>query len=85
MTRLAKPNHQKRARHLNEGAMGTKEVAEKTGTTKLPSVESPHKIPTLKQRQDLSDATVQERYWQAYRLQQARRSCPGCGDSGLPL
>jgi hypothetical protein len=32
---------------------------------------------------DLSDAKKQEQYQQAYRLQQARRSCPGCGDDGM--
>jgi len=31
----------------------------------------------------LSDPQKQELYWQAYRLQQARRSCPGCGDDGI--
>ena len=37
-------------------------------------------------RQDIaaiSDPQTQELYWQAYRLQQARRSCPGCGDDGV--
>ena len=32
---------------------------------------------------DLSDAKKQEQYQQAYRLQQARLSCPGCGDDGM--
>jgi hypothetical protein len=38
---------------------------------------------TDKQRLDLDNPKIQERYKQAYRLQQARRSCPGCGDNGL--
>jgi hypothetical protein len=32
---------------------------------------------------DIPDPQEQELYWQAYRLQQARRSCPGCGDDGV--
>ena len=32
------------------------------------------------QLRDLTDPRKQEKYRLAYRLQQARRSCPGCGD-----
>jgi hypothetical protein len=38
---------------------------------------------TTEQRQVLSDPKIQEQYRQAYSLQQARRSCPGCGETGL--
>lgn len=32
------------------------------------------------QVRELSDPEKQEQYLLAYRLQQARRSCPGCGE-----
>lgn len=35
---------------------------------------------TPDQLRDLDDPRKQEQYRLAYRLQQARRSCPGCGD-----
>jgi hypothetical protein len=35
---------------------------------------------TPNQLRDLADPRKQEQYRLAYRLQQARRSCPGCGD-----
>jgi hypothetical protein len=38
---------------------------------------------TPRQLCDLSDPKKQEQYRQAYRLQQARMSCPGCGDDGM--
>ncbi len=51
------------------------------GNTSL--VRNQQKGLTLGQLCDLSDAKKQEQYRQAYRLQQARRSCPGCGDDGM--
>jgi hypothetical protein len=33
----------------------------------------------------LASPEIQEAYRRAYLLQQARRSCPGCGDDELPL
>jgi len=38
---------------------------------------------TREQLRDLNDAEIQEQYRRAYCLQQARRSCPGCGEYGL--
>ena len=38
---------------------------------------------TPEQRRNLADQKLQEQYRQAYAVQQARRSCPGCGESGL--
>lgn len=35
---------------------------------------------TSEQLRDLNDSETQERYRRAYCLQQARRSCPGCGE-----
>jgi hypothetical protein len=43
----------------------------------VPTVYSPE------ERRVLSDPKIQEQYRQAYNLQQARRSCPGCGESSL--
>jgi len=40
-------------------------------------------ILTPEQRRNLCDPKVQEQYRAAYRLQQARLSCPGCGEYGL--
>jgi len=40
---------------------------------------------TPDQLRDLSDSAKQEQYRAAYRLQQARMSCPGCGDDGSVL
>ena len=40
---------------------------------------------TPDQLRDLSDSAKQEQYRTAYRLQQARMSCPGCGDGGSVL
>ena len=42
--------------------------------------------PTAVTKRDIekvSEQEEQELYWQAYRLQQARRFCPGCGDDGV--
>ena len=38
---------------------------------------------TLEQRRNLCDPNIQEQYRQAYRLQQSRLSCPGCGETSL--
>lgn len=38
---------------------------------------------TPEQRRTLADQNLQDQYRQAYALQQARRSCPGCGESSL--
>ena len=35
------------------------------------------------QTRKLSDPEIQEQYRQAYRLQQTRLSCPGCGEYGV--
>lgn len=38
---------------------------------------------TLEQRRNLCDPKIQEQYRREYSIQQARRSCPGCGESSL--
>ena len=38
---------------------------------------------TPEQRLVLSDQKLQEQYRREYSIQQARRSCPGCGESNL--
>jgi hypothetical protein len=38
---------------------------------------------TLDQLQQLGNPEIQEQYREAYRLQQARLSCPGCGEYGM--
>ena len=40
---------------------------------------------TRQQLADLSDPEKQEQYDRAYLLQQARLTCPGCGDDGLAV
>ena len=47
--------------------------------------DSTREMLTPDQLRDLADAAKQERYRAAYRLQQARLSCPGCGDAGAIL
>jgi hypothetical protein len=38
---------------------------------------------TPEQRRNLADPAIQEQYRREYSIQQARRSCPGCGESSL--
>jgi hypothetical protein len=38
---------------------------------------------TSEQLRNLQDPKIQEQYREAYRLQQERLSCPGCGEYGL--
>jgi hypothetical protein len=38
---------------------------------------------TPEQLQQLGNPEIQEQYREAYRLQQARLSCPGCGEYGV--
>jgi hypothetical protein len=38
---------------------------------------------TSKQLRNLHDPEIQEQYREAYRLQQARLSCPGCGEYAM--
>ncbi|MEK6248952.1 MAG: hypothetical protein N2C12_12285 [Planctomycetales bacterium] len=40
-------------------------------------------LATRQDVKDIPDPHEQELLWQAYLLQQARRSCPGCGDDGV--
>jgi hypothetical protein len=64
-----------------EGIMKAAAMAQTTGTeTRVPE----HRQAGLpaEQAPDLADLAKQEQYRQAYRVQQARRSCPGCGDDG---
>ena len=50
---------------------------------KMTVVDGPKDMLTAQQRLELSDPRTQEEYRQAYRLQQARLSCPGCGETGF--
>jgi hypothetical protein len=52
---------------------------------KLPGDGDAEEKLTPEQVRNLRDPNIQEQYRQAYSLQQARRSCPGCGESGLPF
>ena len=52
---------------------------------KVPGAIGVEKRLTSEQLRDLCDPRIQEQYQEAYRLQQSRLSCPGCGDGGLLL
>ena len=57
------------------------QIEDETGT-KVPGDGGAEERATSEQRRNLCDPNIQEQYWQAYRLQQSRLSCPGCGDDG---
>lgn len=68
-------------RHFKDVTMGQLETKE------LDPINRPgstcQRLPGTRQDiNEISDPQKQELYWQAYRLQQARRSCSGCGDDG---
>jgi len=62
--------------------MDTQQVAQEPGAA-TPILGSQRESSTPEQLRELSDPKKQEQYRLAYRLQQARRSCPGCGDDGV--
>jgi hypothetical protein len=39
--------------------------------------------PAPEEKKSFPDSERQAQYWEEYRLQQARRACPGCGDDGV--
>ncbi len=64
--------------------MGNNQCGQRIGDGHVPAETGRDKL-TPDQVRDLSDSAKQEQYRAAYRLQQARMSCPGCGDDGVLL
>jgi len=64
--------------------MGSNQCGQRLGAGHVPAETVPDKL-TPDQVRDLSDPAKQEQYRAAYRLQQARMSCPGCGEDGVLL
>jgi hypothetical protein len=62
--------------------MSAIQTQDETGV-KLPGYGGAEERLTSEQLRNLSDPNIQEQYRQAYRLQQARLSCPGCGEYSL--
>ena len=62
--------------------MSVIEIEDEPGV-KLPGNGDGERRLTSEQLRNLSDPEIQEQYREAYRLQQARLSCPGCGEYGL--
>jgi hypothetical protein len=62
--------------------MDMQQIAPEPGEV-TPILGSQQESSTPEQLRELSDPRKQEQYRLAYRLQQARRSCPGCGDDGV--
>jgi len=70
------------SRHFKDAIMGQLET-EELDPTDRPGATCQRLPGTQQDIKQISDPQKQELYRQAYRLQQARRSCPGCGDDGV--
>ena len=58
------------------------EIEDEPGV-KLPGNVDGERRFTSEQLQQLANPEIQEQYREAYRLQQARLSCPGCGEYAM--
>jgi|LSQX01.3.fsa_nt_gb hypothetical protein len=73
------PGNQYRSPWSDETTMDA-EQAKQSPSGNAPAASKQQMNLTPEQLRDLADQRKQEEYNLAYRLQQARTSCPGCGD-----
>jgi hypothetical protein len=62
--------------------MSVIEIEDELGVKLSRNVDGEKRI-TSEQLQQLGNPEIQEQYREAYRLQQVRLSCPGCGEYGM--